>query len=269
VNLAFYWHGSFLQAGGSILNLLDTFAQCSLGHHQNMTGEMRAPRVQCALKPIPRPQVSLLHLFAAVVWQPAFAAATRALPPNRDVTLPSARPPHLTAAHAISATKASMHLHSSLSQLLTDTSANKAAHMNWSWPQRPPRDDESTDHAPLEVTPQLHHQNVNHRAAHNASTNRSFAGEPGFVVAIRDANSSSHRQEQRRSGIGNWQTQPRSQPAPASASAEIPDASGKTWLGLPKFMWAVFLTVIAMLIFIACIPFILTIAKRRRQPSHS
>lgn len=38
----------------------------------------------------------------------------------------------------------------------------------------------------------------------------------------------------------------------------------RVWLGVPKILWAVALDIIAMLAFIACIPFILTIAKRRR-----
>lgn len=37
-------------------------------------------------------------------------------------------------------------------------------------------------------------------------------------------------------------------------------------LGLPKVLWALILDVLAMLAFVSCIPFILTVAKRRRPP---
>lgn len=37
-------------------------------------------------------------------------------------------------------------------------------------------------------------------------------------------------------------------------------------LGVPKVLWALILDILAMLAFVACIPFILTIAKRKRAP---
>lgn len=251
----------------------------SLGHHQNMTGEIRTLRVQCSLGPMPRLQLPLLRLLAAVAWQPALAAATRALPPNRDAVLLSARPPHLAATPAISAAGAGVHLRSSLSHLLIETSASGGAHMTGPRPQRPSQD-ESTGHPPPKVAPPPNHQKVSRRPEHNASFDPGgnasfdpggFAVEP--LVAIRGANNSAaQRQERSHSSSGNW---PPQQPPPATTTAtpatvHEPDASGRTWLGLPKILWAVFLNVIAMLVFIACIPFILTIAKRRRmQPSQS
>jgi len=39
------------------------------------------------------------------------------------------------------------------------------------------------------------------------------------------------------------------------------------FLGLPKLLWALIFDILAMLAFIACIPFILTVAKRRRPPA--
>jgi len=238
----------------------------SLGHHQNMTGEMQTRRVQCSLGPIPRLQLPLLRLLAAVAWQPAFAAATRALPPNRDAALLSARPPHLAAPISISAAGAGVHLRSSLSNMLIETSASGAAHMNEPGP----------GHPPPRLVPPSHHQNVSHGAERNASLNhQSFAAGPGFMASVGGANiSATRRQEQRQPGNRSWLPQPPpqhiAQPAPQAAPVKETDASGRTWLGMPKILWAVFLNVIAMLVFIACIPFILTIAKRRRmQPSQS
>lgn len=247
----------------------------SLGHHQNMTGEMRTLRVQNSLGPMPRLQLPLLRLFAALAWQPAFAVATRASPPNRDAALLSARRPHLAAPTAISAPGAGVHLRSSLLNLLIESPANGAAHMNAPGPQRPSQD-ESTGHHPPKVAPPSHHQNVSHGAERNASLNhQSFAAGPGFMASVGGANiSATRRQEQRQPGNRSWLPQPPpqhiAQPAPQAAPVKETDASGRTWLGMPKILWAVFLNVIAMLVFIACIPFILTIAKRRRmQPSQS
>jgi len=236
----------------------------SLGHHQNMTGEIRTLRVQYSLGPMPRLQLPLLRLLAAVAWQPALAAATRALPPHRDAALLSARPPHLAVTPAISAPGAGVHLRSSLSHSLIETSASGAAHMTGPGPQRPSHDG-STGHPSPKVAPPPHHQKVSPRPEHNASFDPGgFAVDP--VVAIRGANNSAaRRQELSQARGGNWPP-----PQTTTAAAPEPDASGRTWLGLPKILWAVFLNVIAMLVFIACIPFILTIAKRRRmQPSQS
>jgi len=40
-------------------------------------------------------------------------------------------------------------------------------------------------------------------------------------------------------------------------------------LGLPKLAWALIADVLAMLAFVACIPFVLTVAKRRRNSTPS
>lgn len=239
----------------------------SLGHHQNMTGEMRTLRVQCSLGPMPRLQLSLLRVLAAMAWQSALAAATRALPPSRDASLLSARPPHLAAAPVISVARAGVHLRSSLSQF----PSSGAAHMKGSGPQRPSRD-ESTSYP-------FHHQQVSRRAERNASFDRhDIAVEPDFVAAVKGANFSAIQGRERnksQSGSINWPPQqhapqPTVPPAPPAAPVAETVSNDRTWLGLPKFIWAVFLNIIAMLIFIACIPFILTIAKRRRmQPSQS
>jgi len=248
----------------------------SLGHHQSMTREMRTFRVQYSLGPMPWLHMPLLRLLAVVALQPALTAATRVLPPNRDATLLSARPPHLAASLAISAAGAGVHLRSSLSQLLMEGPARGATHMNGPEPQRPSQD-ESTGHPPPKVAPPPHQQKVRHKAERNASLDhQSFALEPGFVAAVRGAyNSATQRQDRSKSGNRKWPPQqpppqPSAQPAPSTTTVEEITARSKKWLGLPKLLWAIFLDVIAMLIFIACIPFILTIAKRRRaQPSQS
>lgn len=237
----------------------------SLGHHQSMTREMRTFRVQYSLGPMPWLHMPLLRLLAVVALQPALTAATRVLPPNRDATLLSARPPHLAASLAISAAGAGVHLRSSLSNMLIETSASGAAHMNEPGP----------GHPPPRLVPPSHYQNVSRRAKRNASLDHQSFAEPGFVAAVRGANNSAtRRQERSNSGGGSWlhqqPPQPVAQPASTATPAQEAEASGRTWLGLPKILWAVFLNIIAMLVFIACIPFILTIAKRRRmQPSQS
>lgn len=234
---------------------------------------MQTLRVQFSLGPIPRLQLPLLPLLAALAWQPTLAAATRALPPNRDADLLSARPAHLAAPHIASATGAGLHLRSSLSQQLIETPATGAAHMDGPEPQRPFQD-ENTGHPPMTVAPPPHHQNVSRKANRDVSfDHQSFAIEPGFVAAVTGGNKSvTERQERSKSGAGNWPPQPppqqpHAQPTPPATPAKEPP---HTWLGLPKILWAVFLNVIAILVFIACIPFILTIAKRRRmQPSQT
>lgn len=237
----------------------------SLGHHQNMTGEMRTLRVHSSLGPTPRLQLPLLRLLAAVAWQPALAAATRASPPNRDAASLPARPPHL--APAISAVGAGVHLRSSLSQLLMETPASEAAHMDGFGSQRKTLDG-NINHSTPKLAPPSRPQNVSRKAEHNASLDhQSFAIEPGFVAAVRGArNSAGRRQEQNKSGSKNWP--PPAQPTTTPpAPVEEPDPSGRTFFGIPKIMWAILLDIMAMLVFIACIPFILTIAKRRRLPS--
>lgn len=54
-----------------------------------------------------------------------------------------------------------------------------------------------------------------------------------------------------------------------SRSKRLRKKEEKLWLGLPKLVWALILAVAAMLGYIACIPFILTQAKRRPRPAFS
>lgn len=66
------------------------------------------------------------------------------------------------------------------------------------------------------------------------------------------------------------------QPQQAAAKPKAPQAPTSNvlpfhpppfFLGLPKIFWALVADALAMLAFVACIPFILTIAKRRRPPA--
>jgi len=55
------------------------------------------------------------------------------------------------------------------------------------------------------------------------------------------------------------------QARPAEGGGPARPARPRLILGLPKVAWALIADIVAMLAFVACIPFVLTIAKRRRS----